>query len=73
MDSFLGNELKIYTIIDIIRKSDRKRKCGRKKCRRRDLNPHAIGATPSRWCVCQFRHFGLNNNSNLLNFKLIFN
>jgi hypothetical protein len=27
-------------------------------CGRRDLNPHALpGATPSRWCVCQFHHF----------------
>ena len=27
-------------------------------CGRRDLNPHTLsGASPSSWCVCQFRHF----------------
>jgi len=28
-------------------------------CPKRDLNSHALsGATPSRWCVCQFHHSG---------------
>src|SRR5215831_3701219 len=27
-------------------------------CGRRDSNPHALAsASPSSWCVCQFRHF----------------
>src|SRR5205823_14190278 len=29
------------------------------KCRRQDLNLHGIApASPSSWCVCQFRHSG---------------
>ncbi len=31
-------------------------------CARRDLNSHALpGATPSRWCVCQFHHSRMHN------------
>lgn len=38
-------------------------------CGRRDLNPYASeGATPSRWCVCQFRHFRIVGTTKIADF-----
>lgn len=39
-------------------------------CGRRDLNPYASeGATPSRWCVCQFRHFRIVGTTKIADFS----
>ena len=37
--------------------SQGKESCQKTKCGREGLNLHALaGASPSSWCVCQFRH-----------------